>query len=495
MTSLALTLADESATLALAGALAERLAPGDVIALRGPLGAGKTALARGIIRALCGPETEAPSPTFTLVQTYDAPGGPLWHFDLYRIADPGELDELGWDEALADGAALVEWPERAGDRLPAAALSLVLTPTGEHSRQARLTGDDSWTARLAGLAAALTPAPVADAVVTDFLRRHGWDEAKRRKLAGDASTRQYLRLEQDDGSTAILTLTTQPETDLGRFAAVGEMLRGFGLSAPQLLALDMKNGLAIQDDFGNVTFSAALDRGDDPAALYALAVDALIVLHRACRGDAAAPPAAVLPAYDAARFVDQVGLFQDVYLPAVADVAGFAAAESQLRHAWAAALTPACDAGPWSLLLRDYHPGNLMLLDRPGVAAAGLIDFQDAGPGPAAYDLMSLLEDARRDVADDLTRTMLARYLAAFPELDHAAFRRSYAVLAAVRHARVLGIFVRLAREQGKDGYLAHLPRVRRLLRRALTHEALAPVADWLARYAPGALSDDAVIR
>jgi aminoglycoside/choline kinase family phosphotransferase len=154
-----------------------------------------------------------------------------------------------------------------------------------------------------------------------------------------------------------------------------------------------------------------------------------------------------------------------------------------------AALTPACQTGPWSLILRDHHAGNLMLLDRPGVLAAGLIDFQDAGPGPVAYDLLSLLEDARRDVADDLAAAMIERYRAAFPDLDRAAFDHGFAVLAAVRHARVLGIFVRLA-AAGRDGYLVHLPRVKRLLARALRHEALTDVSRWLTEHAPRALEE-----
>lgn len=489
MPSLSITLENEDATVALARALAVRLTVGDVVALRGPLGAGKTALARALIRALCGPETEAPSPTFTLAQTYDAPDFALWHFDLYRIADEGELDELGWDDALTEGATLVEWPERAGSRLPATALTVVVTPTGDDSRQARLDGGGDWAARLDELAELFRGDGSAD-----FLARAGWGDAARRPLAGDASTRRYERLirppNADGDATALLVATPNPASDIDLFAAVGDALRAAGLSAPRFYAADSAAGFALAEDFGDATFSSLLDAGADPRPLYELATDALIALHKAQRGDAAAPPCPQFAAWDAPRFTAQASLFHEIYLPTVADPAAVAEGADALRRAWSQTLAVAC-AGPWSLVLRDCHPGNLILL--PGGAAArraetaGLIDFQDAGPGPIAYDLMSLLEDARRDVPDDLAQAMIDRYLAAFPDLDRGAFADSYAVLAAQRHARVLGIFHRLA-GQGRRDYLAHVPRVRRLLANALGKPPLAAVADWLARYAPGAL-------
>ena len=151
-------------------------------------------------------------------------------------------------------------------------------------------------------------------------------------------------------------------------------------------------------------------------------------------------------------------------------------------------MLPAACRVPQSLLLRDFHAGNLMYLaDRPGVGACGLLDFQDAGLGPVTYDLVSLLEDARRDLPDGLRGEMLARYHAAFPEIDSHAFDASCAVLAAVRHMRIIAVFARLATEAGKPGYLTHLPRVWRLLEARLTEPALAPVRGWLDRHLPAA--------
>lgn len=324
-----------------------------------------------------------------------------------------------------------------------------------------------------------------------FLARNGLADARRHPLAGDASARRYERLEQPDGGTVILVDTPNPAEDLLPFITIGARLRDLGLSVPTILAADVPMGLAIQDDFGDETYSRLLAAGADPRPLYELATDALIALHRRF------PPAEAvtlgLPLYDAANFQAQVALFADVYVPAAIGQPLSEKDRCAFDAAWAAILPDAC-AGPQSLLLRDYHVDNVMRLPRPGVRAAGLIDFQNAGLGPVAYDLVSLLEDARRDVAETLATTLLDRYLGAFPALDAAAFRRSYAVLGAVRHARILAIFLRLALVQRRRGYLVHLPRVWRLLEGQLGKPDLAPVADWFARHLPPGTRADFVV-
>lgn len=324
--------------------------------------------------------------------------------------------------------------------------------------------------------------------IAAFLARHGLAAAQRRPLAGDASARRYERLHAPDGRTLILSETPAPQDDLIPFIAIGGALARLGFSVPTVLAADTEAGLSILDDFGNQTFTRRLDAGAAAEPLYALATDVLIALHRRFRPDGLA-----LPVYDAALFTWQVMLFADVYVPLATGRPLAAADRAALEDAWAGVIADAC-AGPASLLLRDYHVDNLMLLDRPGVAAAGLLDFQNAGIGPVAYDLVSLLEDARRDVAPELAARMVERYVSAVPDLDGAAFRRSFAVLGAVRHARIVAVFTRLALREGKRAYLAHLPRVWRLLDGQLAHPDLAPVAAWFDRHLPPDLRADFII-
>lgn len=317
-----------------------------------------------------------------------------------------------------------------------------------------------------------------------FLEAHGWAGATRRPLAGDASARHYERLIPAAGSPAILVDSPYPVDDVFPFITVAGLLRDLGLSVPAILAAEPANGLMLLEDFGDGTFTRLLGAGARPDDLYALAVDALIALHRGFTPERARGLA--LPRYDAGLFIDQVMLFAEVYVPAALGRALSDTDRSELETAWRAVVPDAVSAVPQSLLLRDYHVDNLMHLPgRGGVAACGLLDFQSAGLGPVSYDLVSLLEDARRDVPIPLAASMIERYLHAFPDLDPAAFLRSYAVLGAVRHTRIIGIFARLALSQGRQTYLEHLPRVWRLLEGQLRQPVLEPVAAWFDRLLP----------
>ncbi len=315
-----------------------------------------------------------------------------------------------------------------------------------------------------------------------FLTRHGLNDATRHPLAGDASARRYERLQTRDGRSLILVDTPSPDADLIPFIRIGDALARLGFSVPAVIAADVSTGLGLLEDFADGTFSRRLEAGDDAEALYTLATDVLIALHR--RFDPRSAVELNLPVYDAAQFIDQVMLFADVSMPIATGQPLNPRDRAAFEHAWRSVITDACVGQP-SLLLRDYHVDNLMRLDRPGVAAAGLLDFQNAGLGPTAYDLVSLLEDARRDVPAGIAARMIERYANAFPELDRAAFRRAYAVLGAARHARIIAIFTRLALRDGKRAYLTHLPRVWRLLEGQLAKPDLAPVARWFDHHAP----------
>jgi aminoglycoside/choline kinase family phosphotransferase len=313
-----------------------------------------------------------------------------------------------------------------------------------------------------------------------FLAAQGWDAVAPAMLTGDASFRRYYRL-ADNGRRAILMDAPPPQEDIRPYVGVAAMLRGLGLSAPEVYAEDCDNGFLLIEDFGDDTYTRLLARGADETALYSLAIDTLIELQRAVAGDR--PPE--LPLYDEERLLTEAALLVDWYAPSVLGAPLSAAAREDFLARWREVLPRAALPAP-TLVLRDYHVDNLMLLPgRPAVQGCGLLDFQDAVCGPPSYDLVSLLEDARRDVPPALRAAMTERYLAGFPGLDREAFRRSAAILAAQRNCKIIGIFTRLWRRDGKPGYLAHITRVWRLIEEDLRDPALRPIADWLARHLP----------
>ncbi len=307
-----------------------------------------------------------------------------------------------------------------------------------------------------------------------FLDTSGWGDVAAVPLAGDASFRRYYRLVGDPGG-AVLMDAPPPQEDVGPYIVVAALLRDLGFSAPEVLAEDRAQGFLLLEDFGDDTYTRLLERGADEPTLYELAVDTLIALQRAV----ATHGAPILPAYDATRLLAEAALLVDWYMPFAHEL------REEYLALWRAVL-PLAMVSPPTLVLRDYHVDNLMLLPgRPGVQGCGLLDFQDAVSGPPSYDLVSLLEDARRDVAAPLRRAMTERYLAAFPALDRSGFLRSAAILAAQRNCKILGIFTRLWKRDGKPQYLAHIPRVWHLLEQDLRHPALAPIARWFDRHLP----------
>ena len=251
-----------------------------------------------------------------------------------------------------------------------------------------------------------------------FLAQHGWAGAAREPVAGDASARRYERLSKPGagGDSAILMLAPA-DASADAFVRVGELLAGMALSVPRVLARKRARGWLILEDFGDDDFAGLLDRGEAAGPLFDLAVDTLIALHQRFRPEDLGPLA--LPRYDATVFLDQLMLFGEQVLGAESSSREGGGATEALREAWEQTL-PAAFQVPSSLLLRDYHGGNLMRLARPGIAACGLLDFQDAGIGPVTYDLASLIEDARRDLAPAPGLRARARYLASFPRLDAA---------------------------------------------------------------------------
>jgi aminoglycoside/choline kinase family phosphotransferase len=317
-----------------------------------------------------------------------------------------------------------------------------------------------------------------EALIADFLATAGWRDAARGVLADDASFRRYDRLVRGDGQ-AVLMDAPPPMEDVHPFIQIDRILRHMGFSAPKILAEDAAAGLLLLEDLGDNTYTRLLAEDGDEAALYELALDLLVELHRRFEGNE------TLSLYDDETFLTEAMLLTDWYMPAVCGRETPAALRAEYCDLWRAALAEARRV-PATLVLRDYHVDNIVWLpDRPGVAACGLLDFQDARLGPITYDLVSLFEDARRDVPPGLAEKLLDRYLDAFPDLDRKAFAASYAIMGAQRSAKILGIFTRLDRRDGKPVYLAHIQRVWRWLEGDLSYPALAELRDWFERELP----------
>ena len=505
------------------GRLAEDIAfsarPGDLIALKGDLGAGKTTLARAIIHAMgCDVREEIPSPTFTLVQTYATRRMPVAHLDLYRLNGSSELDELGLDHALRQGVALIEWPERAAGALPGNRLEILLEDSSREAasepsptRRMSLAGEGNWGPRLARLVA-----------MRKLLASDGMDNGASALsyLQGDASVRRYGRLTRHDGRSGAILMdwARQPDgpairnglpysriahlaEDVRPFVAVAAALRALGLSVPQIFAQDLDQGFLLIEDLGDRVFAREIEiRPEAQSELWRSAAEALAALS------GIAPPTELpvgdgsvhrLPEYDRGALSIEVELLLDWYWPALHGVPMPEDARTEFLSLWGAVFDrlAAMRAG-W--VLRDYHSPNLLWLpEREGIARVGVIDFQDAMRGPPAYDLVSLLQDARVDVAPELEAAVFDHYCAAVAArqtgFDRDAFAFAYAALGAQRNTKILGIFARLAKRDGKPAYLRHVPRLWGYLGRDLAHPELAALARWYDRHFPSELRSRAL--
>jgi N-acetylmuramate 1-kinase len=494
----------------LAQEIAFLVQPGDTLALEGDLGAGKSTFARALIRAIAGnPELEIPSPTFTLVQSYETPRFEIAHFDLYRLTDASEIDELGLDSALTRGVAVVEWPSRGGDRIPEVRFTLHFDETNSPDRR------DVIIDPVADLAARLD----RFAAIRDFLARAGWGDASITfsYLQGDASPRRYARLVKADGTRAILMDSPQrpdgpPIRDGKSYSAIAhlaESVKAFvaidgalavaGLSVPRIFAEDLTEGLLLIEDFGDKVFGAELARGRDQASLWKRGVDALLALRDVQPSQRTALTDGTifeLPDADEGVLEIETQLLLDWYWPAIHGTPPPQAARDEFTALWRQIFKRVLTQ-PKTWLLRDFHSPNLIALDdRESPRDVGIIDFQDAMRGPAAYDLVSLLQDARVDVPADLEKRLLDHYVAAVaardPKFDSSEFRFAYAALGAQRNTKILGIFARLAMRDGKRQYLAHVPRIWGYLARDLEHEGLAALRAWYDENLPRSLRAEA---
>jgi len=496
----AVDLADEAATARLMADLALLIGAGDVIALSGDLGAGKTAAARAMIRYLADDDSlEVPSPTFTLAQSYELPPFPVLHADLYRIDDASELDEIGLSPLPAGTVALIEWPERAGGLLPSDRIDIALGHRPDHdatARSAEVTGHGKGAAVVERLL-----------MLRQFLTEADYVDATRQRMAGDASIRSYARLVRDDQVVILMNSPRRPDgpaiydgkpysaavhlaEDVKPFVAIDNGLRAQGFSAPAIHHADLEAGFLITEDFGSADFV----EGDPPQPIrerYETATDLLAALHRSDLPDTISLTSHVdyrIPAFDIDALLIELGLMLEWYLPD-RGVMPSDDLRAEFTAMWRELLLKA-DAAARTWVLRDFHSPNLIWLgDRSGIARVGIIDFQDAVRGPGAYDVVSLLQDARIDVPEALELSLLTRYIKARREADatfeSADFAALYALMSAQRNTRLLGTFARLNRRDGKPQYLRHQPRIWTYLTRSLAHPTLTTVQAWYAANVP----------
>jgi N-acetylmuramate 1-kinase len=478
MRSFTIHLPDEAATNILGNDLSRALIAGDCVTLSGDLGAGKTTLSRALIRSLAGdPELDVPSPTFTLVQAYDL-RLPVAHFDLYRLNDAHELDELGLDEALQNGIALIEWPQKAEGLLPSNCIQISLTQDGD-GRLAEIHCSESAHARIERTLA-----------LRAFLQGCGHGSALRRPFAGDASPRVYELIDDDSGKELVVmdqraspagplvwkgkayrdvAHTTNPTVH--PFVVIGSALAEKGFATPRILHRDLDENFLIIEHLGNGSF---LDATGNPVAdRYQLAAKLLAAVHGSGIKQHLQADGIVwnLPVFDRDALMIEVSLALDWYLPYRLNRKATDAERDEFFAAWDE-LFDTLDKPAYGILLRDYHSPNLVWREeKSGFDRLGVLDFQDALWGPNAYDLASLAQDARVTVDAEIEAATIDAYIAARSKatsFDESRLRREYALMALQRNTKILGIFIRLNQRDGKPQYLAHLPRIETYVRRTL---------------------------
>ncbi len=479
----------------LAEQLAVGLKVGDTITLNGELGSGKTTFARFLINSLHQDldKPEVSSPTFSIMQHYPTSPLDVFHFDLYRLHASGETDEIGLDDALDDGVCIIEWPDLVIDALPPERLDITFGESSHRDvRQIRIFAHGKWKKYLERLKD-----------IDQFLLQSGWGEAHWRFMTADASTRNYIRLNNRTRKAVLMDAPSQPDgpviqdgrtySDLAHlaesvdsFVALSEILRSAGLSAPEVFAHQLEKGLLLIEDLGDDVFRDLVTSGTQIERLYQPALDVLQTITTIPIGNKLSLPDGQVcetKSYDETAYLIEIQLFVQWYWKLPNGNKLSQADAQDFMDIWKDYLRPVLEA-PACLVLRDYHSPNLLWLpQRQGVARVGLIDFQDALIGSPAYDVVSLLQDARVDIPQNREINLLNYYVEKRSKQDsdfrEQQFRRHYAILGAQRSTKILGIFARLSIRDGKNQYLQHMPRIWGYLERNLANPYLSELKHW----------------
>jgi N-acetylmuramate 1-kinase len=495
-------LVGEGQTQSLARRISLWARPGLLIALHGDVGSGKSTFARAFIQALFKPgfDSDVPSPTFSLIQTYDETRIPVFHADLYRVNNSDEISELGLDDLLQTHIGLIEWPERLANPLTDDVLHVNLSGTGG-SRQAILLADGRWASALA-----------RDATIEEFLQRHDVENVSRIFFEGDASSRRYETVVYKGESILLMDMPQRPDgppvkdgkpysqvahlaESITAVIAINKHLVGLGYSAPRILASDLDAGLALIEPLGDRVYGRMMLAGEDmrEPMLQAASLLAEMATHQwPTHPVATANNTHALKHYDEDAMLIEVDLMPSWFYRHVYAYAARATLNESFADIWRRILPLVRTERPqW--VLRDFHSPNLIWIpERKGTKRVGLIDTQDAVLGHPAYDLMSMAQDARVDVSADMEKLVVDHYCDERRKqggFDEASFRTAYAVLGAQRATKILGIFARLNMRDGKPAYIKHMPRVSRYLARNLEHPTLQPLKEWYLENIPEALT------
>jgi N-acetylmuramate 1-kinase len=497
-----LKLEGEAATAALGQRLSLWVRPGMVILLEGDLGSGKSTLARAFIRELMkeGAVTDIPSPTFSLIQNYEETRVPIFHADLYRLQHGAEVDELGLDGLLSTHAGLIEWPDRLRQVASEDVLTVSLSGRGDR-RIANLKPSGAWSNALQ-----------RDTELQEFLSHTAHANSQRYFFEGDASARRYERLVSPTGDMCLLMDMPQrpdgPPVKYGKpysvishlaenitpVVAINTHLVALGYSAPIVLQADLVTGFGLIEPLGFQVYGKMMLDGIDMRELLeeAAAVLADMALRDWPRHPEAAPGVVhTVHDYDQAAQLIEADLLPSWFIPHARGVEATLEQKQQFENIWISLLTLAQPAKPqWTI--RDYHSPNLLWIpEREGLKRVGIIDSQDAVMGHAGYDLASMAQDARVDIAPEMEDHIISHYIGLREKqggFNRADFMTAYAVLGAQRATKILGIFARLNKRDGKPAYLKHMPRVSRYLARNLEHPALAPLKAWYVKHLPEAI-------
>ncbi len=486
---------------------------GLVITLQGDLGSGKSTFARAFIKALAQntEEFDVPSPTFSLVQTYDMTRVAVAHIDLYRLTSVQEVENLALDELLSNHLLLIEWPERLVSKFSDDTLSLEFAGSGD-IRKITLSAQGAWIQALE-----------RNATIEYFIAKQNMHNVERIFFEGDASSRRYEKLKTAEKTILLMDMPNKPDGPIVKFgkpySQIAHLAEGiksvfsineylstiYNYSVPITLGVDGQNGLALIEDLGSHVYGKMILTGHDMTEPMMAAAELLADLgNRACTNQihTLLLGTYTIPPYDDHAMLIETELLPKWFWPHVHGTEPSEEFIASFEDVWKQLLPLAQQKTP-QIVMRDFHSPNLLWLpERKGIFRVGLIDTQDAVMGHAAYDLVSMIQDARVDIPEPLATRVFQHYIGcrknspiqiptAFKSRDlfsEDAFRTAYAVLGAQRATKILGIFARLNKRDGKPAYLKHMPRVSRYLNQNLQHPALEPLKRWFDANMPEAL-------